>query len=47
LLGDTSAVEVILHEAGLALDRAVLERALEEVESGRREAESTPGDASA
>ena len=31
-LGDTSAVEIVLHEAGLALDRAVLERALEEME---------------
>ena len=26
--GDTSALEVVLHHAGLALDRAVLERAL-------------------
>jgi hypothetical protein len=25
---DTSALEVVLHHAGLALDRAVLERAL-------------------
>jgi hypothetical protein len=28
--GDTAALEVVLHEAGLALDRAVLERTLEE-----------------
>ena len=33
-LGDTGALEVVLHEAGLALDRAVLERALAEVEQG-------------
>ena len=46
-LGDTSAIEVILHEGGLALDRAVLERALEEVESGRRPAGTTQGDAEA
>ena len=46
-LGDTSALEVILHEGGLALDRAVLERALEEVESGRRPAAATQGDAEA
>lgn len=46
-LGDTSALEVILHEGGLALDRAVLERALEEVESGRRPAAVTQGDAEA
>ncbi|HYB13707.1 MAG TPA: hypothetical protein VEG67_09550, partial [Myxococcota bacterium] len=32
-LGDTSALEVVLHEAGLALDRAVLERALAEAET--------------
>lgn len=31
-LGDCSAVEIVLHEAGLALDRAVLERALQEAE---------------
>jgi len=31
-LGDTSALEVVLHEAGLVLDRAVLERALAEAE---------------
>jgi hypothetical protein len=31
-IGDTSALEVALHEAGLALDRAWLERALEEAE---------------
>lgn len=35
-LGDTSALEVIAHEAGLALDRAVLERALEQAEGERR-----------
>jgi hypothetical protein len=29
-IGDTSALEVVLHQAGLALDRAVLERALSE-----------------
>ena len=38
-LGDTSAIEVIVHEAGLALDRAVLERALEQVEGQRRGSE--------
>jgi hypothetical protein len=27
-LGDTTALEIVLHEAGLALDRAILERAL-------------------
>lgn len=32
LLGDTAALEVVLHEAGLALDRAALERQLAEVE---------------
>jgi hypothetical protein len=31
-IGDTSALEIVLHEAGLALDRAVLERALAEAE---------------
>jgi len=31
-IGDSSALEVVLHEAGLALDRAVLERALAEAE---------------
>jgi hypothetical protein len=31
-IGDTSALEVVLHEAGLALDRAWLERALEEAQ---------------
>jgi hypothetical protein len=46
-LGDTSALEVILHEGGLALDRAVLERALEAVEGGRRPAAATQGDAEA
>jgi hypothetical protein len=44
-LGDASALEVILHEAGLALDRAVLERALEVVEGGRRPAAAAQGDA--
>jgi hypothetical protein len=29
-IGDTDALEVIVHEAGLALDRAVLERALDQ-----------------
>jgi len=29
-IGDTSALEVVLHEAGMALDRAWMERALEE-----------------
>jgi hypothetical protein len=32
-LGDTAALEVLLHEAGMALDRAVLERALAEAEA--------------
>ena len=32
-IGDTSALEVVLHEAGLALERAVLERALAEAEA--------------
>jgi hypothetical protein len=32
-IGDTSALEVVLHEAGLALDRAWMERALEEAEA--------------
>jgi len=32
-IGDTTALEVVLHEAGLALDRAVLERALAEAET--------------
>ena len=27
-MGDASTVEVVLHQAGLALDRALLERAL-------------------
>jgi hypothetical protein len=31
-IGDTSALEVVLHEAGLALDRAWMERALKEAE---------------
>ena len=38
-LGDTGALDVIVHEAGLALDRAVLERALEQVEGQRRGSE--------
>jgi hypothetical protein len=46
-LGDTTAVEVILHEGGLALDRAVLERALEKVEGERRPAAATQKDAEA
>jgi len=33
-LGDTQALEVVLHEAGLALDRAALERQLAEAEGG-------------
>jgi hypothetical protein len=33
-IGDTAALEVILHEAGLALERALLERALAEAEEG-------------
>jgi hypothetical protein len=33
-LGDTQALEVVLHEAGLALDRASLERQLAEAEGG-------------
>ncbi len=32
-IGDTSALEVVLHHAGLALDRAALERALAEAEA--------------
>jgi len=31
-IGDTGTLEVVLHEAGLALDRAVLERTLAELE---------------
>lgn len=31
-MGDTTAIEIVLHEAGLALDRAVLERALAEAD---------------
>jgi hypothetical protein len=34
LLPDTGALEVVLHEAGLALDRSLLERALEEAGDG-------------
>ena len=44
-LSDTSALEVVLHHAGLALDRAVLERALAEIESERGSAESLDGSA--
>ena len=33
-VGDTSALEVVLHQAGLALERAVLERALAETDEG-------------
>ncbi len=36
LLPDTGALEVVLHEAGLALDRSLLERALGEPESAAR-----------
>ncbi len=32
--GDTSALEVVLHHAGLALERTALERALAEVDTG-------------
>jgi hypothetical protein len=46
-LGDTGALEVILHEGGLALDRAVLERTVEELEAGRRPAAGSQGDAEA
>jgi hypothetical protein len=35
-LPDTSALEVVLHHAGLALDRAALERALQETEPAPR-----------
>lgn len=41
-LGDTSALEVVLHEAGLALERAVLERALEQAEGERATADPDP-----
>jgi hypothetical protein len=41
-LGDTSALEVVLHEAGLALERAVLERALEQAEGERVAREPEP-----
>jgi hypothetical protein len=33
-LGDTTVLAIVLHEAGLALDRALLERALERAERG-------------
>ena len=32
-IGDTTMLSIVLHEAGLALDRALLERALAEAES--------------
>jgi hypothetical protein len=41
-LGDTSALEVVLHEAGMALERAVLERALEQAEGERVASEPEP-----
>ncbi len=41
-LGDTSALEVVLHEAGLALERAVLERALEQAECERAATDPEP-----
>jgi hypothetical protein len=44
-IGDTGALEVLLHECGLALDRAVLERALEAVENGASSADATRWDA--
>ena len=46
-LGDTGALEVILHEGGLALDRAVLARSLEEREAGGSPAARPQGDAEA
>ncbi len=46
-VGDTSPLEVLLHEAGLALDRAVLEHALGEVETELRPAAAMQGDAEA
>ncbi len=39
-IGDTSALEVVLHHAGLALDRAALERALSE--SADADAQGSP-----
>jgi hypothetical protein len=30
-LGDTSVIEIALHEAGLALERALLQRALAQI----------------
>lgn len=41
-LGDTSALEVVLHEAGMALERALLERALEKAEGARGVREPEP-----
>jgi hypothetical protein len=41
--GDTSALEVIVHEASLALDRAVLEHALEKVEASQPQGPGSPG----
>jgi hypothetical protein len=35
-IGDTTALEIVLLEAGLALDRALLERTLSEVEGRDR-----------
>jgi len=34
-IGDTTMLSIVLHEAGLVLDRALLERALAEAESAR------------
>jgi len=41
-LPDTHALEVVLHEAGLALDRAALERQLARMETEETEAETNP-----
>src|SRR5690606_1140315 len=41
-LGDSRALEVVLHEAGLALERTVLERALEQAEGERVVADPEP-----
>jgi hypothetical protein len=35
-LGDPTALDIVLHEAGLALDRALLERALAAASRGER-----------